>query len=841
VFRVFFTSCLSFVLAFALAFAPAFSAFPGELAALRELKVEPARGFLLGPDARQLLLVTGVLAGVPAELPAGVPGDGAGKNRLIDLTRESTYISASPDVVKVSPEGLITPSSDGVTAVRIAARGLETTVEVTVEGARRPRRFHFPNEIVPVLSKLGCNGGMCHGKAEGQNGFKLSVFGFDPGADYDAIVKEGRGRRVVLGAPQHSLLLRKPLQLLPHGGGKRLREGSREHATLLEWIEAGAPFGRADEPVVERIEVLPAERVLPFKAEQQLQVTAVLADGSRRDVTAVAKYASNVPPIASVTEDGLVQAHDIPGQVAVSVAYLDQVAVALMILPQKLERFERPPEKSFIDGLVWKKLEELGIPPSKPASDEEFLRRVFLDVIGTLPAPEEARRFLTDERPDKRARLVDELLERPEYADFWALKWADILRVDRQALKAKGAYAFYQWLKESIQKNQPYDAFVREILTAQGSSARFGPSNFYLALGTSEQVSSTVSQLFLGVRIECAKCHHHPFDRWGQDDFYAMAGFFGRVERRGEGEGADIRVGPPAEVKNPRSGRVVAPHPLGEAGPLGEPGPAPASAGSLEDPRDRLAGWMTSPKNRWFSRAISNRVWAHFLGRGLIEPVDDLRETNPASNGPLLAALARYLAEEKFNLKQLIRAITGSQVYQLSSAPEPGNEKEDQNFSHATLKPLAAEVLLDAVCQVTGRPEEFPLQPEGTRAIELWDNRLSHYFLQVFGRPLRATACECERINEPSVAQVLHLMNSPEIQSKISHHRGRVRHLMRGKRSSAEVAEELYLACYARLPRAKEREVAVAYLDEAPAAERVQAAEDLLWALMNTTEFLFNH
>lgn len=768
-----------------------------------------------------------------------VTGVAAGKTCLADLTREGKYSSANPEIAQVNANGLITPSSDGATTVKITARGLEASVAVTVEGARQPRRFHFPNQIVPILSKLGCNGGGCHGKAEGQNGFKLSVFGFDARADYDAIVKEDRGRRVVLGAPDHSLILRKPLQLLPHGGGKRLREGSPEHDALLEWVRAGTPFGKADDPVVERIEVVPAERVLPLQGEQQLQVTAVLSDGSRRDVTALAKYSSNIPPITGVNEQGLVQAHDIPGEAAITIAYLDQVAVTRVILPQKIERFVRPPEKNFIDGLVWNKLEQLGIPPSAPASDEEYLRRVFLDTLGTLPTPEEARRFLADQRPDKRARLVDELLERPEYVDFWSLKWADILRVDRQALKAKGAYAFYQWLRESIRKNKPYDEFVREILTAQGPSAHEGPASFYLALGTPELLSSTVSQLFLGVRIECAKCHHHPFDRWGQDDFYGMVGFFQRVERKGEGEGVDIAVGPPAEVKNPRTGAVVPPHPLGE----GQQAAASTSVRTpgTSDPRVCLAEWMTSPANRWFARALANRLWAHFLGRGLIEPVDDLRETNPPSNGPLLSALARYAAEAKFDLKQLIRAITGSQVYQLSSAPNGQNDKDDQNFSHAFLRPLSAEVLLDSVCQVTGRPEEFPLLPAGTRAIQLWDNRLPHYFLQVFGRPLRATVCECERINEPSVAQVLHLMNAPEIQSKISHHRGRVRRLVGAKKLSGEVAEELYLTCYARLPREKERQVAVAYLDQAATAERTQAAEDLLWALMNTTEFLFNH
>jgi hypothetical protein len=715
-------------------------------------------------------------------------------------------------------------------------------------------RFNFENQIEPILSKLGCNSGGCHGKAEGQNGFKLSVFGFDPRADHDAIVKEARGRRVLPSAPEHSLMLRKSLGQLPHGGGKRMNEGSRDHVTLLQWIAAGMPFGTPDDPVVDRIEVVPTERTLAFKTTQQLQVTAVLSDGTRQDVSESAIYSSNVPPIAAVNEQGLVESQDLPGEAAVMVSYLGKVGLARIIVPQKLiESFARPPEKNFIDPLVWSKLEQLGIQPSQPASDEEFLRRVYLDLIGTLPTPAEARAFLNDARDDKRARVVDELLQRPEFVEFWALRWADILRVDRQQLKARGAVTFYEWLRASIRQNKPYDQFVCEIITAQGSADRLGPANLYRVIGTPELLASTTSQIFLGVRIECAQCHHHPFDKWTQDDFYGMVGFFNRVQRRGDGDGIDVAVGPPAEIKNPRTGKVVLPHPL--EGGFGVQGsgfrkesqeqslnPEPRTLNPDSDPRVALADWMTSPDNRWFSRTIANRLWSHFSGRGLVEPIDDMRDTSPASNEPLLQSLARYTAEQKFDLKQLIRAITTSQVYQLSSTPNASNQRDEQNFSHAAMKSVPAEVLLDAICQATGRPEEFPLQPLGTRAIQLWDNRVNHYFLAVFGRPLRVTACECERINEPSVAQVLHLMNAPEIQSKISHPRGRVQQLMRAGKTSNDIIEELYLATYSRVPRDHERNSATAYLDAATAdGRRTEATEDLLWTLMNTTEFLFNH
>jgi hypothetical protein len=712
------------------------------------------------------------------------------------------------------------------------------------ERADTPRRFNFENQIVPILSKLGCNSGGCHGKAEGQNGFKLSVFGFDPHADYDAIVKEARGRRVAPAAPEHSLILRKTLGQVPHGGGKRMSERSREHATLLAWIAAGMPFGSPDDPVVERIEVAPADRTLEPKSTQQLQVTAVLSDGTRQDVTASANYSANVPPIAAVNEQGLIETHELAGEAAVMVSYLGKVGLSRVIVPQKRDRpFVRPRQTNLLDLLVWNKLELLGIQPSEPANEEEFLRRLFLDLIGTLPTTAEARAFLADTRADKRERLVDELLERPEFVDFWALKWADILRVDRQQLKARGAVTFYEWLRTSIRQNKPYDQFVREIVTAQGSSDRVGPANLYRVVATPELLASTTSQIFLGVRIECAQCHHHPFDKWAQDDFYGMVGFFSRVQRRGDGEGIDVAVGPPAEVKNPRTGKVVPPHPLeavGSTSPTSSSQPPTTHPDS--DPRVALADWMTSPDNRWFSRAIANRLWSHFFGRGLVEPIDDMRDTSPASNEPLLQALSRYTADQKFDLKQVIRLITTSQVYQLSSTPNASNERDDQNFSHAAMKSVPAEVLLDAISQATGRPEEFSLQPIGTRAIQLWDNRVNHYFLAVFGRPLRVTACECERINEPSVAQVLHLMNAPEIQAKISHPRGRVQRLVRAGRSANDIVDELYLATYSRLPRDPERSSAVGYIDAATAdGRRVEAVEDLLWTLMNTTEFLFNH
>lgn len=785
------------------------------LPAVISLSVTPARPHLSGPDAWQSLLVHGHTA----------------NGGEIDLTHAASYQLDSANVASVAPRGILTPLADGTTELRISAAGLTTRVDVTVINSRTPWQLDFAGDIVPVLSRLGCNSGGCHGKAEGMNGFKLSVFGFDPAADYEAIVLSGRGRRVMMSAPEQSLLLRKALAVTPHGGGRLVEPESREHQTLRHWIRSGAPFGGSEQPQLEHIEIVPRRRLLPLEGHQQLQVTACFSDGSRRDVSATARYETNRPPIAAVDDTGLVTTLGVPGQAAVMASYRDHVAVAEIVVPQQLEvPFVRPEENNFIDPLVWNKLQELGIQPSEACSDADFIRRVSLDIIGTLPTPEEAERFLADRRPDRREALVDALLERPEYVDYWALRWADLLRIDRLKLKARGAWTFYRWLRTSIADNKPYDDFVREIITAQGHSDENGPVNLYRMLETPELAASTVSQVFLGVRIECARCHHHPTDRWSQHDFYGMVGFFNGLRRESTSTSMMLASGSPAQVTHPRSGEVVPPRPLaGDVIPIDS------------DPRDNLAEWLTSADNRWFAREISNRMWAHFFGRGLIEPIDDMRETNPASNEPLLESLEQYVVEQNYDLKQLIRAMTTSAVYARSSRPTASNQHDRDNFSHAAFKSIPAEVLLDAICQATGRPEEFPLMPEGTRAIQLWDNRIDHYFLKAFGRPLRATSCECERVNEPSTAQVLHLLNAPEIQEKIGHHRGRVRQLLRANRSSSEIATQLYLATYSRLPDAGELRIAVDYLDAADEEHRTAAAEDVLWTLINTTEFLFNH
>jgi hypothetical protein len=781
------------------------------------IAVEPASVRLVGPKGTYTLLVQGKTA------------DG----KVVDLTRAARFDSKDSKTAQVSSAGILHGVADGVTEITIEAKGHRQLVRVEVVDAAKPRVFHFENDIEPILSRFGCNAAGCHGSAEGQNGFKLSVFGFDPRADFSALVKEGRGRRVLHEAPEASLLLAKPAGLVPHGGGVRIPRGTPEYETLRQWIAAGTPMGDPNTPHVLGIRIEPKQRLLAMKGQQQLRVIARYSDGKEVDVTAHAKFQANQEGIASVAVDGLVSAGEVPGEVAVMASYLGTVDTfrARIPRPGKIEPYPAFPANNFIDGHVLARLKDLNIAPSDVADDAEYLRRVYLDVIGTLPTPAEARQFFADKRPDRRARLVDDLLDRPEYADYWALQWADALRVDRQALGYKRAYGMYRWIRDCIARNKPFDQFARELLTAEGPLDENGPAAFYKVTNKAGEKASSLVQILLGVRIACAECHHHPFDRWAQSDYYGMQGFFDPLTLKASARGEVLVAAGNPDTRNPRTGDIVPTHALD----------APPLAKDLTgDRRLRLAEWMTSPQNPWFARNLANRTWAHFFGRGLIEPVDDVRDTNPPSNPELLDALAKNLVESRFDLRQLIRAITASRTYQLSSKPNATNAKDVSSFSRSYFRRIDAEVLLDMVSQTTGRPERFDGAPPGTRAIQLWDSKVNHYFLKLFGRPQRLSACECERIHEPSVAQVLHLLNAPEIHAKLVHERGTVAKLVQAKRDDGELVDELYLTCYSRLPSDAERRVALEHLRRVP-MQRRQAAEDLVWGLMNTVEFVFSH
>jgi hypothetical protein len=685
----------------------------------------------------------------------------------------------------------------------------------SVASAAEP--FHFENDILPILGRHGCNSSGCHGKAEGQGGFKLSVFASDPEADYAALTKEGRGRRLIPSAPDASLFLRKGSGRAAHGGGTRFPYGGEDYRTLRAWIAAGMPFGSPDAPRVVLLRVEPTERVMSPKAEQKLRVFAKYSDGTEKDVTRHARFQSNADAVAGVSASGLVTTGDVPGEAAVMAAYLGEVGLFRVMVPRPTT--PKPlaalqPQFNLIDKLVDAKLAKLNVAPSGLCSDADFLRRVFLDLTGTLPTPAETRAFLADTAKDKRAKLVESLLDRPEFADLWAMRWADLLRVDRQALGHQRAYLYYKWIRQSIAENKPFDQFARELVTAEGPADEVGPVNFFKVVTKPGEVAGTVSQVFLGVRIACAECHHHPFDRWKQSDYYGMTAFFA-----------------PSPPTHPRTKQPVFAYALGTDMPAKNP---------EGDRRLLLAEWMTRPDNPYFARNLANRTWAWLLGRGLVEPVDDVRATNPPSNPELLDALAKFTIENKYDVRKLVVLITGSRVYQTSATPNATNEKDEQNFSRAYFKRPEAEVLLDMLCQSLGVPEKFGGSPTATRAVQLWDSKARHDFLKLFGRPSRVSACECERTREPSVSQVLNLLNSPDIQAKLTHEAGTVAKLVREQKDDAKLVEELYLTFFSRFPTAEETDLGVKHLRKY-AANRREAAEDLAWAMLNSTEFAFNH
>ncbi|MEX0676861.1 MAG: DUF1549 and DUF1553 domain-containing protein [Pirellulales bacterium] len=697
---------------------------------------------------------------------------------------------------------------------------------------------NFELDVLPVLAAAGCNAGACHGKARGQNGFALSLLGFDPDFDFSAIARESQGRRVFPAAPENSLLLLKPSMRLPHGGGKRLEEGSAEYETLRRWIASGMPRFAPHAPKLDHITVEPAEHVMAAAAAEQLKVLAHYSDGSVRDVTRLTDFKSNEPGVVSV-EGGLVKTGGLPGEATLMIRYMNHIAAWNTAIPIEGsvdgQVYARLPRNNFIDGLVWDKLETLGIVPSEPAADHTFLRRAYLDVIGRLPSPAEAREFLKSDAPTKREELVDALLARPEYADYWANKWADLLRPNPYHVGIKPTMAFDAWIRQAFRENKPYDQFVRELLTAEGSTWRNGAATLFRDRRTPDEITPIVSQLFLGIRLECAKCHHHPFEVWGQNDFYSLAAYFSRVTHKGEGISAPISggeeivyVADSGSVVHPITKEVLEPRPLFGKARAVEPG---------EDPRAALADWITASDNRYFTQVAVNRVWAELMGLGLVEAVDDLRATNPPSNPALLAALADDFRQQSFDLKRLIRRILTSHVYSLSSIPNQRNVSDTRNYSRHLRRRLRAEVLLDAVCDVTGVPEEFDAMSPGSRSIEIWTHRVGSLFLDAFGRPDANQDPPYERVADSTIVQALHLMNSPEIHKKISHDAGTAAMLAAGGKPPHEIVDELYLLMYSRFPAGDERQAVTAAFEAA--ADRRQATEDLMWALVNTPEFIF--
>jgi hypothetical protein len=790
------------------------------------LQIGPASPVLDGPDASQMLLVTG-------RLPDG---------RLTDLSLQAKYSVSDPKIARVSPAGVVTPVNDGQVKVVAAFAGQRAVGTAEIRNAHVARPVSFQNQVVPLLTKAGCNAGGCHGKSTGQNGFRLSLLGYDPGFDYDAIVKEGRGRRVFSAAPAQSLLLTKPTGEVPHGGGIRFKKDAPEYRMILRWLEAGTPVGDPEkDPRVVSISVEPGERVLRRKgSRQRLIVTAVYTDGSRRDVTREAQFVSNDAQVAAAGQDGAVTTGENTGDAAIMVRYMGQVAAARVTVPMedKIARFPDFPPANFIDERVYAKLKKLNVVPSDLCADNEFLRRASLDAIGTLPTAEEVRAFLADAAPDKRAKLVDRLLDRPEYGDVWAQRWSDVFRNQVPFGERKvGSWTFHYWIRQAVNANMPYDQFVGALLTAQGDGSSNPPANWY----RDANLVNDTAQLFLGMRIDCANCHHHPYEKWSQDDYYGFSAFFARVARKDLGFGlSGIYVNADGSTRHPVTGKLMKPKALD--GPEYE-------VGEFDDPRQKLVEWLTAPENPFFARAEMNRLWKFYLGRGLVEPVDDMRLTNPPSNPELLDALAKEFVQSKYDVKHMVRLIMTSRTYQLSAATRGNNVKDTQNYSRAYARRMSAEVLLDALNQVTGSPDKFSGLPVGTRAIQLPDETVPSFFLDVFGRPKRETACTCERSYEGNLSQTMHIMNSPEIDNKVRDGNGRAAALAASKKPDSEVVEELYLCTFARPPKKEELAAALEYLaakqqkdpKEQKAPDRRAAVEDLLWALVNTNEFLFNH
>ncbi len=706
--------------------------------------------------------------------------------------------------------------------------------------------WNFRNHVIPVLTRLGCNSGACHGALAGKGGFKLTLRGYDPELDFNVMTRQALGRRVNRSEPARSLLLLKPTMTIGHGGGKRLNVDSLEYKVLSEWIAGGLAGPAESDPKIVRLDVTPREATLARGQTAQLRVVAQYSDGHAEDVTRWVKYGTADAAVASVDDDGSVRTSG-HGETAISLWYQSNVSFARIanpfphVIPPEV--FANAPRSNFIDDLILRKLQALRIAPSAQSGDGEFVRRAFLDATGTLPTAREAAQFIQDPAPGKRAQLIEALLQRDEYVDYWTNRHADTLLVSSRLLRENAMWSFYNWIRESVASNKPYDQFVREIVTANGNTLENGAANYYVLHKETTELNENFSMAFLGMSITCARCHNHPLEKWTQKQYYQMANLFARIGMKNGARDGDVQVytNPFGEVNLPRLGKPLPPTPLDGV---------PLAFDSATDRREHLANWLTAPSNPYFARSFVNRVWKNFMGRGLVEAVDDMRATNPPSNEELLAALTRDFTEHNFDVKRLIRTIMNSAAYQRSSTPNETNRQDERFYSRYIIRRLPAEALLDAVSQVTGAPTIFPNFAVGTRAMQVPDARVSNYFLTVFGKPLRMVTVESERTAEPSVAQALHTINGDTINEKLRAPGGVVDSFIKLGLSDEMVIQHLYLAAFSRAPRAEEAARLLAAMREAKAgaaspqealAARRQAIEDVAWAILTSKEFLFNH
>lgn len=800
-----------------------------------EFVVAPPRVVLQGFEAQAQLLVFGVSS---AELVTPATAD---------LSRAVAYESSAPEIVTVDARGRVRAVGNGTATIKVNGTGeyAGRAVEVPVQVSGVDAPVEFKSQFMPILSKAGCNAGACHASQYGKGGFKLSVFGFDPPADFEQIARNTRGRRIAGASPAESLLLRKATMAVSHGGGKRLDPTDSDYRVLSSWIAAGAGKPLPTEPAVTKLTVTPSKRIATEAFDQQLQVTATYADGSIRDVTHWAKYDSQDENLVRVGADGFSKTIG-KGQGHVLVRFEGLATLVEYVVPfGPTSPGETIEESHYIDRLAFAKLRELGLPPSPVCDDATFLRRAFLDAIGTTPTVEQAAAFLDSTDPNKRAKLVDQLLgltgdptqdiHNNAYAAFWTLRWADLLRCSTANLAGEqGMWAMHNWLKEAFRQDMPLDQFARELLTASGSPYSNGAANYYRVSGQQgpAELAESTAQLFLGTRLACAKCHNHPYENYTQTDYYGFAAFFVGTSSKPSGEfglfGQEVIIASGrGEIGHPKTGQILKPTPLGAA-PL---------TGEIDDRREALANWLTSKDERLFARNIANRYMGYLMGRGLVEPVDDLRASNPATNPPLLAALADRFVEHNFNAKKLIRDIMTSKLYQLDSQPLPGNATDDRFYSHFPVRRVAAEPLLDAIDAAAGTQTKFPGLPLGLRAIELPDATYNVPFLKTFGKPERKSVCECERSSAPNLTQALSTLNGEMLAGKITDPKGRVAKLVEAKKSQDEIVVELYLAALARRPSPRELELVQKFAAENPDAKAFY--EDLLWSLINTKPFLF--
>jgi hypothetical protein len=782
------------------------------------LETQPQRVVLDGPRAMQQVLVSGRYA------------DGS----VRDLTSFCTWSLDKPNVVAVADGLFLRARANGNARLHIRAGEKEVELPLEVTSFADPHPVSFQHEMIAALTVAGCNQGACHGTPSGKNGFRLSLRGYDPPADYLQLTRDVCGRRTDRIDPTDSLILQKALGRVPHEGGMRFPPSSILAEVFSTWLREGLHDDPANLPELKELEALPGARVLQNPARwQQLEVRARFADGKVTDVTRLTAFSSSDPAVAEVSPSGYVEFQQ-SGEVAILCRYLDQMrSVRLTYLqPPKEFHWQEVAGNNYVDHHVFAKLKMLSILPSGLCTDQEFLRRVSLDICGLVPTPEETAAFLKSKDKDKRARVIDSLLERPEYADFWTLKWLDVLRSNRRTIQVKGVHVYHDWLHEQIERNVPFDQVVQALLTSRGSSSENPPANFYRIARDPQNLAETTAQLFFGIRMQCAKCHNHPFERWTQDDYYSLAAFFARVRQKADpAEGKDseyIYADRAGEIVQPRTGRVMPPRFIGSPN---------ATVPQTPDRREALAEWLTN--SPYFAKSMSNRIWFHLIGRGIVDPVDDFRDSNPSANDELLEALAKDFSSHRFDIKHLIRTIVNSRTYQLSAQTNESNKDDIKYFSHAVTKLLTAEELLDAICSATGVNEKFPGMPGGTRATELPDGEVNNVFLKTFGQPARELACECEREGDSNLAQALQLINGPTINDKVRSPNNRLSKLLSEKLAPDAVLKQLYLATLSRAPDAGEVRTALDHVNRA--ADKRRGWEDVQWALLNSKEFLFRH